>query len=77
MKNILFYLESLSNYIFPGEHELNFYSCNTEKDCGDKAKVICDYFDNNSGYKICKCQDGSLLNPKSQTCNKSDFEIFL
>jgi len=65
-----YYLESLSNYVYPGEHELSLYSCNTDDDCGDEESVICDYFNINSGYKVCKCQDGALLDPKSQKCSK-------
>jgi hypothetical protein len=65
-----YYLESFSNYVYPGEHEFSLYSCNTNDDCGDKETVICDYFNINSGYKVCKCRDGALLDPKTQKCSK-------
>lgn len=67
-----FYLESFSNFVFPGEHELAFYSCNTDKDCAGKDKIICDYLNEQSGYKVCKCQDGSYLDPKTETCGKKN-----
>ncbi|CAF0909261.1 unnamed protein product [Rotaria sordida] len=60
--------ESFSKYIFPGIHERQFYSCNTETDCQGKGNVICDYLNDGSPYKVCKCKDESLLDPKSQTC---------
>ncbi len=71
-----FYLESFSNFVFPGEQELAFYSCDTDKDCAGKDKVICDYLNEQSGYKVCKCQDGSYLDPKTETCGKKKLDWF-
>jgi hypothetical protein len=66
---LFFYLELFSTYKFPGEHELNLYACNTDADCG-KTGVVCDFYNNaNGAHKVCQCKDGSLLDPKSQTCN--------
>jgi hypothetical protein len=53
---------------------LAFYSCDTDKDCAGKDKVICDYLNEQSGYKVCKCQDGSYLDPKTETCGKKKLD---
>ncbi|CAF3487239.1 unnamed protein product [Rotaria sp. Silwood1] len=60
--------ESFSNYIFPGIHERHSYSCNTEADCNNQVNVICDYLNDDSQYKVCQCKNGTLLEPRSQTC---------
>ncbi len=67
------FIEPFSNYKFPGEHELYLYACNTNDDCGKKKNVICADSTQNSNYKVCQCQEGSLLDPNSQTCGKEKF----
>ncbi|UJR32135.1 hypothetical protein I4U23_019603 [Adineta vaga] len=62
--------ESLSMNIFPGAHEYDLYSCNTDGDCGNKQNVICGYLPHISAYKVCHCQEGYLLDPETQTCVK-------
>ena len=66
----IFHLESLTNYIFPGVHELSSHSCNTHEDCGNNQTFECDYLNPSLQRKVCKCKDGWLLNPKTQTCGK-------
>jgi hypothetical protein len=71
-----FSLELFSNYIFPSAHELNIYSCITNDDCDKRANVECGYLNQKSEYKVCKCKEGSLLDPKSQTCGKENSRFF-
>ena len=63
-----FLLESFSNFVYPGRHELNFHSCEINEDCGDRAGVICDFLTLRREYKVCQCRFGWLLDPRSQIC---------
>ncbi len=37
--------------------------------------MICDYISSSWNYKVCRCQDGSYLNSKTQTCGKENYFI--
>lgn len=64
------FLESFSNFKFPGEHELNAYTCNSKDDCNGDDGVTCGFTSGSQLFKVCKCEDGYLLDPKLQKCGK-------
>jgi hypothetical protein len=68
--NYQFHLESLTNYVFPGLHERGSYSCDKHEECGNNDGFECGSLTGDLQYKVCKCEDGSLLDPKTQTCGK-------
>ena len=72
LNSFFFFVEPFANYRFPGEHELDLYTCEEDDDCTGKGTVTCDYISRSWGYKVCRCQDGTYLNSETQTCGKED-----